>query len=84
MPENHIFQIENGAVEINCAENMFHGELSMENAIAYSCNGYFISLMQKADHAKMLEALKKWGFDTSISYEQFMYWDHRFYKEQPQ
>lgn len=80
VPENHIFQIENGAVEINCAENMFHGELSMENAIAYSCNGYFISLMQKADHAKMLEALKKWGFDTSISYEQFMYWDHSFIK----
>ena len=81
VPVNHNFQTENGAVEINCAENVFHGELSMEYALAYSCNGYFISLMQQADHAEMLEALKKWGFDTTVSYEQFMYWDHSFMKD---
>ena len=80
VPANHSFSTEDGAVEINCAENAYHGELSMESAVAYNCNGYFISLMQQADHREMLEALKKWGFDTSVSYEQFMYWDHSFMK----
>lgn len=78
--DNHNFKIEDGQVKINCAGDASHGKLSMEDAIAFSCNGYFISLMKQCDQKEMLESLKRWGFDTTISYDQFMYWDHSFMK----
>lgn len=80
--ENHNFQTEDdGLVRINCAGKAFHGQISMEEAIAYSCNGYFIGLIQQVDRKEMLEALQKWGFDTIVSYDQFMYLDHSFVKD---
>ena len=50
----------------------------MEDGLAYSCNGYFISLIQQVDKKKMIKELKKWGFDDVVCYSQFMYWDHSF------
>lgn len=75
---NHNFQTEDGPIKINCVNEISHGNLNMSDAMAYSCNGYYISLLQHTDKAAMLDTLKKWGFDTTISYQQFMYWDHSF------
>ena len=45
--ENHVFQTEGGAFRIDCSG--VHGQMNMENAMAVSCNGYFISLLQSVD-----------------------------------
>lgn len=78
---NHIFQTGNGLLEIQCAGNIYHGKVSMEDALVYSCNGYFVSLMQQCDPEKISNQMAKWGFDTTVSYSQFMYWDHTFLNE---
>ena len=76
---NHVFQTESGAYEINCMNNEEHGVLNLEDAMAMSCNGAFISLIQRVDKAAVLAELKQWGFDTSISYSpEFACWDHTF------
>lgn len=79
--QNHNFETKDGLFKINCAGNASHGMMNMEDALTYSCNGYFISLLQKNDRLKMEEELKKWGFDTTIRYSQFMYFDHSFVKK---
>lgn len=76
--ENHIFHTEEGDYRISCAGNVYHGRMDMTKAIAYSCNGYFISLLQQIPKDKLAERLKNWGFDTTISFEQFSYWDQTF------
>lgn len=76
--DNHNFYTEEGPFRINCVNNAAHGVMNMEDGMAYSCNGYFINLLQKVDRVDLLKELNKWGFDTSISYSQFMYWDHSF------
>lgn len=75
---NHNFKTNDGTFRINCAGNEAHGQMNMEDALAYSCNGYFISLLQKINRSDMVEELKKWGFDSCVSYPQFIYWDHTF------
>lgn len=76
--ENHNFTTESGAFRINCVGGITHGQMTMEDGLAYSCNGYFISLIQQVDKKKMIKELKKWGFDDVVCYSQFMYWDHSF------
>lgn len=78
---NHNFHTEQGLYRINCAYGAYHGLMNMESAIAQSCNGYFISLLQQVPKEELQEELKKWGFDTVIAYEQFSYWDQSFIKE---
>ena len=78
--ENHNFMTESGPFRINCAGGATHGRMTMEDGLAYSCNGYFISMLQLVDKEKMIEELKKWGFDDIVYYSQFMYWDHSFLK----
>lgn len=79
--DNHNFQADDGYIKINCVNGSFHGKMDMTNATAYSCNGYYVNLLQNMDKAAMLDILKKWGFDTTISYPQFVYWDHSFIGE---
>lgn len=78
---NHTFHTENGPYRIACYNDSSHGLVDMETAIAKSCNGYFVALLQQVPREKLQEVLTKWGFDTSVSYEQFMYWDHDFLSE---
>lgn len=78
---NHIFHTEDGVYRVNCIHNQYHGVMNMEDAMIYSCNGYFVSLLQQVTKEELQEELKKWGFDSIVSYEQFMYWDHSFVKE---
>lgn len=78
-PENHTFYPDKGeACQINCAYNSYHGKVGMEDAIAYSCNGYFISLLQQVPKEKLAKELRKWGFDSTVSFDQFDYWDQTF------
>ena len=79
--DNHTFKTDDGPFHIHCAGNVLHGKMNMEDALAYSCNGYFISLLQACNRERILMELQKWGFDSSISFSQFMYWDHRFLGE---
>lgn len=76
---NHIFQTESGAYEINCMNNEEHGTQNLSDCMANSCNGAFITLLQNVNRDAVLAELKKWGFDTSISYSpEFACWDHTF------
>lgn len=73
---NHVFQTEDGAFKIDCSG--VHGQMNMEDAMADSCNGYFISLLQSVDKKSLLEKMKCFGFDTEIAYPQFEYADQKF------
>lgn len=75
---NHNYRTAEGTYRINCINNKSHGVICQEDALTYSCNGYFVSLLQQVPKEKMLNELKKWGFDSVKSYQQFMYWDHSF------
>lgn len=75
--ENHVFQTEGGAFRIDCSEGV-HGQMNMESAMAVSCNGYFISLLQSVDKKSLLEKIKGFGFDTEIAYPQFEFADQKF------
>lgn len=75
--ENHVFQTEGGAFRIDCSEGV-HGQMNMENAMAVSCNGYFISLLQSVDKKSLLEKMKGFGFDTEVIYPEFDYADQKF------
>lgn len=74
--ENHVFKTEGGAFRIDCSEGV-HGQMNMESAMADSCNGYFISLLQSVDKKLVLEKTKGFGFDTEIAYPQFEYTDQK-------
>lgn len=76
--KNHVFHTKEGDYKINCAGNVYHGIVGMKDAIAYSCNGYFVSLIQQLPKEKLKQQLKKWGFDTTIKFDQFSYWDQSF------
>lgn len=78
--ENHVFQTEDGAFRIDCSEGV-HGQMNMESAMADSCNGYFISLLQSVDKKSLLEKTKGFGFDTEITYPQFEFSDQKFASE---
>lgn len=76
---NHIFQTESGAYEIDCINGTEHGVVNLSDAMACSCNGAFITIMRSVNRTDILAELKKWGFDTSISYSsEFQLWDHTF------
>lgn len=79
--ENHDFYTEQGWYHIDCAYEKEHGLVDMEKAIAQSCNGYFVSLLQQIPRKELQKELEKWGFDTVIAYEQFSYWDQTFLKD---
>ena len=76
--DSHVFATEDGTYRIACSGNRYHGKLNMEKAMVKSCNGYFISLLQQVPKEELLKVLEKWGFDSVLSFEQFMFWDQTF------
>lgn len=76
--KNHNFSTSSGPFRINCIDGTENGSINMTDAIAYSCNGYFVSLLQQTGSTAMLKELEKWGFDTVVHYPQFSYTDHSF------
>lgn len=57
----------NGKTEINgtvfnCHEDKGHGKINLSNAMAHSCNTYFINLAQKIKKARIIEVAEKIGF----------------------
>lgn len=53
--------------DFKCFNGISHGEINMEEAIAYSCNGYFIKLSESIGANKLLEMSKKFGLGESIT-----------------
>ena len=45
-----------------CFDGIAHGTVTMEEAIAESCNGYFVSLMQQVEPSDFLKMAEKLGF----------------------
>ena len=79
---NHRFPTDEGkAYQINCAGNTYHGRVMMADAIAYSCNGYFVSLLTQLPREELAKELSRWGFGTTVAFDQFAYWDHTFANE---
>lgn len=80
-PDNHKFKTYDGKViKINCYGGGAHGQMDLKTAMAKSCNGYFVSLLQQVDSKELMKALQNFGFDSTICHSQFMYWDHMFAK----
>lgn len=52
-----------GGKTFKCMKN--HGTVNMASALAYSCNCYFINLIEKLDVCEVLEAAKNLGFGSS-------------------
>ena len=76
---NHIFHTEDGqTIQIHCSGNALHGIVGMSEAMACSCNGYFIALLQQLPREKLEKKLKAWGFDTVTEYP-FFFWDASFF-----
>ena len=76
--ENHIFHTKDGEIKIHCSGNSLHGLVGMSEAMACSCNGYFIALLQQLPREKLEEKLEEWGFDTVTEYS-FFFWDAAFF-----
>ena len=53
-----------GGKTFKCMKN--HGVVNMASALAYSCNCYFINLIEKLDIGEVLEIAEKLGFGSSI------------------
>ena len=53
-----------GGKTFKCMKN--HGTVNMASALAYSCNCYFINLIEKLDIAEVLSAAKNLAFGSSI------------------
>lgn len=53
-----------GGKTFKCMKN--HGTVNMASALAYSCNCYFINLIEQLDIGRVLEAAKNLGFGSSI------------------
>ena len=59
-----------GGIEVSgdmfhCFDGIGHGVVDMADAVAKSCNTYFIHLMQQVPQSKFLEMAEKLGFGTS-------------------
>ena len=62
-----------GSIEVDgqkfkCFDGIAHGVVTMEEAIAESCNGYFVSLMQQVDPTVFLETARKLGFGQGTEF----------------
>ena len=53
-----------GGKTFKCMKN--HGAVNMASALAYSCNCYFINLIEKLDVNEVLETAENLGFGSSI------------------
>lgn len=55
-----------GGKTFKCMKN--HGTVNMASALAFSCNCYFISLIEKLDINAVLETAENLGFGSSIEF----------------
>lgn len=58
--------VEIGTNVFNCSNRSGHGEIDMREALAKSCNTYFIDLAADIGYEKILAMAKKLGFGDSI------------------
>ena len=61
----------NGSIEIGnktfkCSSTNGHGELNMEQALAHSCNTYFIALAQDMGYEEILKKAQLMGFGSAL------------------
>lgn len=54
--------------KFKCFDGTAHGMVTMKEAIAKSCNGYFVSLMQQVDSEDFLNMAKSLGFGEAFSF----------------
>lgn len=52
--------------KFHCFNSASHNEINMKNAIAYSCNSYFVNLCNKISPIDLWDMSKNFGFSTSI------------------
>lgn len=76
---NHVFKVNGKTFKVRCANGVNHGTVTMKEALACSCNGYFINLLlNKLDKNQFMSELKKCGLNTTVHFEQFTFWDGVF------
>ncbi len=68
-------------VSVHCSSGNVHGTLTMQSAMAQSCNGYFIALAQQVPEEILRENLKKFGFDDVMHFDSFKFNDNTFMGE---
>ncbi|MBQ2904348.1 MAG: penicillin-binding protein 2 [Clostridia bacterium] len=59
---------EYNGVTFHCHKKEGHGVLNMEEAVAYSCNTYFIALAIETGAEKIIGTAEKFGFGKKISF----------------
>ena len=52
--------------KFNCFNGVGHEKVDMKDAIAYSCNSYFVDISKNIEPAKFLDKCKELGFGQSI------------------
>lgn len=62
-----------GGIEVDgqvfhCFSGKEHGVVDLNNAIAYSCNAYFVQLAQKVGAKRVLEMAEKMGFGEAFTF----------------
>ncbi|MDD3260704.1 MAG: penicillin-binding transpeptidase domain-containing protein [Oscillospiraceae bacterium] len=57
----HGYETVNG-LRFHCAEEKAHGRITLQEALAQSCNSYFISCMQKVPLTQFLQMTRRLGF----------------------
>lgn len=60
-------QIDIEGKTFHCFNNKAHGTIDIKDAVAQSCNTYFINLCKKIDPNVLLETAKKFGFGKSYN-----------------
>ncbi len=53
-------------VTFNCHNENGHGRLNLENAVAVSCNTYFIALARETGAENIIETARKFGFGQAV------------------
>ena len=57
------------SVSIQCANGTAHGEVDLTDALAYSCNGYFVSSGLTLNQDKLKQLTKDFYFEEEVSFE---------------
>lgn len=60
--------LEYGEYAIDCQGKTAHGEVSMREAFAESCNGYFATIGMTLDLSKFKELCEEFGFNKSLPF----------------
>lgn len=66
-PEDEFYctgSIGNGSVKFGCTRS--HGKVNMATALVFSCNCYFVDLIDKIDYTQVIDLAASLGFGNSI------------------